>query len=912
MTALLAAVVVGLATGSIYSLVGLGVVLTYKTSGIFNLAHGALATASAYAFYWLHFEHEVAWPIAVVVSVLVLGVAFGLAFERLANGLQGAALASRIVATVGVLLVIQAVCVLIFGNSPLSVGAFLPVGHVTVFNVVVTYDKIIIVVVALVATAGLYAFFRRTRLGKSMRAVVDNPQLLDLAGTNPVRVRRVSWMIGCVFATLCGPLLVQLLGRVDPGTLTALVVQAFAAAALGSFTSLPLTYAGGLLIGVVAAVAQNYAGGSDGLLGGLPTAMPFVILFVLMLVMPRARLALRGLVPRKTQVRRWMAPVRVQLAGMLLTVAFFATVPAWAGFQVSAWTTALTYVILFLALGVLVRMAGQVSLCHATFAAIGAVAFSKLATTGLGIPWLLALILAGLVAVPVGALLAIPAMRLSGVFLALATFGFGILVQNMFYQTNFMFGASGEGISLPTPELSWLARDSATGLYYVVLALTVVCCGLTILLVRTRLGRLLRGMGDSALALSTSGLSVTVTMALVFCISAFLASIAGALYGVNLGIATGISFDPFLSATFLALVIIAGGIEPWYALVPALGFVLIPTYWHPDGIINYLQILFGVFAISQALFPAQGLSPRVRAAIDRLGGRAATRSGLTSPQVAEPRAAGSRVRSGGLSVQDVTVKFGGLTAVRGLSMAAPTGKITGLIGPNGAGKTTTFNACSGLVRPTTGGVAFNDEDVSGKGPAERARRGLGRTYQHVELWDSLTVAQNVALRAEAGLAGRSVIRQFVPRRGDRSRVQNAAADAIRLCGLSDDVAETAGSLSTGKRRLAEVAGCLAGDFSIILLDEPSSGLDQYETESLGRLLRRVVDERGVGVLLVEHDMRLVMDVCEYIHVLDFGQEIFQGTPSEVAASPLVRDAYLGSEGAPSAAEAEKPSVVVES
>ena len=910
MTALLAAVVVGLATGSIYSLVGLGVVLTYKTSGIFNLAHGALATASAYAFYWLHFEHHVAWPIAVFVSVLVFGVAFGLAFERLAGRLQGATLASRIVATVGVLLVIQAICVLLFGNSPLSVGAFLPVGQVTLFGVVVTYDKIIIVGVALVATVVLYTFFRRTRSGKSMRAVVDNPQLLDLAGTNPARVRRVAWMIGCVFATLCGPLLVQLLGRVDPGTLTALVIQAFAAAALGSFTSLPLTYVGGLVIGVVAAVTQNYFGGADGLLGGLPSAMPFVILFVLMLVMPRSRLVLRGMVPRRTGVR-WTAPVRVQLMGMLLTLAFFATVPAWAGFQVGAWTTALTFVILFLSLGVLVRMAGQVSLCHATFAAIGAVAFSRLATTGLGIPWLPALIIAGLVAVPVGALLAIPAMRLSGVFLALATFGFGILVQNMFYQTDFMFGATGEGISLPMPDVSWLPLDSAGGFYYVVLASTVVCCGSTILLLRTRLGRLLRGMGDSSLALSTAGLSVTVTTVLVFCISAFLASIAGALYGVNLGVTTGVSFDPFLSATFLALVVIAAGAEPWYALVAALGFVLIPTYWHPDGVINYLQIAFGVFAISQAVLPARGFSPRIRTAIDRLGGRAATPPEPAAPRTAEAPAGDSHRPSGELSVRDLTVMFGGLTAVRGLSLAAPAGKITGLIGPNGAGKTTTFNACSGRVRPAGGRVVFNGEDVSGTGPAERARRGLGRTYQHVELWDSLTVAQNVALRAEAGLAGRSVLRQLVPRRGDRSRVRNAAAEAIRLCGLEDVESATVGSLSTGKRRLVEVAGCLAGDFTVILLDEPSSGLDHYETESLGRLLRRVVDERHVGVLLVEHDMRLVMDVCEYIYVLDFGEEIFQGTPAEVAASPLVRDAYLGSEGASSTGPVER-SVGVES
>jgi ABC-type branched-subunit amino acid transport system ATPase component/branched-subunit amino acid ABC-type transport system permease component len=904
-------IVIGLTSGSVYALVGLGLVLTYKTSGILNLGHGALATASAYIFYALHVQHHISWPVAGLVAVVVGGLIFGLALERMAKGLQGANVAARIVATVGVLLLIQAVCELRFGNFPLTVRPFLPVGHVTLLGAIITYDKIVVVAVAFISTVLLYVFFRATRLGKAMRAVVDNPELLDLSGTNPAQVRQAAWIIGCGFATLSGPLLVEILGAVDASTLTSLVIQAFAAAAVGSFSSLPLTYAGGLLIGIAASVSEKFlVGTGTSFLGGIPAAMPFVILFILMLVMPRTRLAVRSMVPR-SYVPSWSFPPRFQAIFALLAITFLSTVPAWAGYHVGDWTLMLTVLILFLSLGLLVRTSGQVSLCHAAFAAIGAVAFSKF-SHGAGIPWLPALILAGLVAVPVGAMLAIPAIRLSGVFLALATFGFGFLMQDMFYQSSLMFGPSDQGLKLPLPHLSWLTVDSTTGFYYVVLAVGLVCSCIVVALVRSRLGRLLRGMSDSSLALATSGTSVNVTRVLVFCISAYLAAVSGALYGMYIQAPTGLAFDPFTSLTYVTLIVIAVGVAPWYALVSAMGFQLVTAYWHPTGITYYLQIVFGASAIAMSLFPAHGVLPAsVRTVIDRLGGRDAQRLGSSKPRQPDPagRAADSKLAQNKLSVRDLTVRFGGLMAVSDFSLDAPVGRITGLIGPNGAGKTTTFNACSGLLRPTAGQILLNGKDVSGMSPAERARHGLGRTYQQVQLWNSLTVAQNVALGAEAGLAGASVMRQILARRGDQSRVDAAAMDAMSLCGLDDDADTLVASLSTGKRRLVEVARCLAGNFSIVLLDEPSSGLDQYETESFGRMLRRVIDERGVGVLLVEHDMRLVMNVCEYIYVLDFGHEIFQGSPAEVAESQMVRDAYLGSdnlEPAPKDSRADIP------
>jgi ABC-type branched-subunit amino acid transport system ATPase component len=232
-------------------------------------------------------------------------------------------------------------------------------------------------------------------------------------------------------------------------------------------------------------------------------------------------------------------------------------------------------------------------------------------------------------------------------------------------------------------------------------------------------------------------------------------------------------------------------------------------------------------------------------------------------------------------------------AVDGASLRAPTGRITGLIGPNGAGKTTVFNACSGLNSPDRGRIFIDGVDVSRRGSSYRARSGLGRTFQQMELFDSLTVRENIALGLEATYAGPNVLKHLVGSRATANRVGAAAGDAIRQCGLENLSGRVAGSLSTGQRRLVELARCLAGPYRILLLDEPSSGLDRAETERFGEILREVVETRGLGILLVEHDMTLVSKVCDYLYVLDFGKPLFEGTVEEAVTSPVVQAAYLG-------------------
>jgi ABC-type branched-subunit amino acid transport system ATPase component/ABC-type branched-subunit amino acid transport system permease subunit len=592
-------------------------------------------------------------------------------------------------------------------------------------------------------------------------------------------------------------------------------------------------------------------------------------------------------------------------AAALLVV--LASGPLWFGARLSSFTVALSYVVLFLSLGMLVKSSNQVSLAQVGFAATGCIAFS-VARVEWGFPWAVALVIAALVTIPIGALIALPALRLSGIYLALATFAFGLILEVMFYNSELMFGPSTAGLPMPRPQV--LGLDTDLGYYYLVLAVVAVCTLFLVLLQRMRLGRLLRGLGESPVALETSGASVRLTKLIVFCLSAGMAAVAGALYGSTFSNVGGLSFQSFSSLTLLVLLLLMPGAEPWYAVIGALSLVVLPTFV-PGGETAHdvLTLMFGLAIIASGLQQGRHprLSPRLTAFLDRVGGRhpeegwpeAAPAEGLPSADSAllapgrDPVA--ERFGAVGLEVRDLKVRFGGHLAVDAVSLEAPMGRITGLIGPNGAGKTTTFNACSGLLRPTAGQILLKGEDISSRQPAVRARLGLGRTFQQMQLFDSMTVAENIALGREAEMAGGNFLTQILSKPGDNALLEEAARDAMRLCGISSLAHARAGHLSSGQRRLVELARALAGSFDVLLLDEPSSGLDRVETEAFGRVLQRVVRERGTAILLVEHDMSLVMEICHYIYVLDFGQLVFEGTPSDVSASDVVRAAYLGSD-----------------
>ncbi|WP_280248110.1 ABC transporter permease subunit [Nocardia abscessus] len=881
MADLLPFVIAGIVSGSVYGLAAVGLVLTYKTSGVFNFAHGAMATVSAYGFYTLHVINGFSWQLAAAICVLGLGPAMGLALELLARVVDQATVELRIAATIGILLLVQAGVTLYYGQTTTRiVPAFLPQGGFAAFGVQVQWSDVTTFGVAVLATGALSAALRLTRRGVAMRAVVGNAPLLDLAGTSPVRTRRWAWCVGTGLASLSGVLFAPLI-PLDPMQLTLLVVQAFGAAAIGRFTSLPWSFGGGLLIGVFAALATRYF--TTGLAAGVPAALPFLALFLVLLVMPRRFLLDRDRVTRRIR-SGWTAPPALQSVGGVVVVVVLALVPSFAGIHLTDWTVALAMTLVFLSLGLLVRTSGQVSLCHVAFTAIGACAFSHLAVDWRW-PWPLALLACGLVVVPIGAVLSIPAIRLSGLYLALATFGFGVVLQMMFYSRPYMFGTSGLGLPMPRPSVFGL--DSDPSFYRLVLVLATVGTLIVVALDKSRLGRLLRGLAESPTALRTNGVSIEVTRVLVFCVSAFLAALGGALAGMAQTTASATNYQPLLSVTYFAVIVIMVGREPWYSLLAAVALILVPSYFPVAGMSLWLQVLFGILVVLRAATASRLEVPGpIRSRLDSAFRR------KRSPAVVavEPP---TRQPSALLEVRDLSVRFGGVVAVDGVSFEARTGRITGLIGPNGAGKTTTFDACTGLVQANAGEVRLQDRVISRVSTSRRARLGIGRTFQRTELFDSLTVAENVAMGAEGPLAGANPLAQLFAAHGHAGRVRAAAASAMALCGIESIKDSRVGALSTGQRRLVELARCLAGPYRILLLDEPSAGLDRAETARFGQILRHVVAERGVGIVLVEHDMSLVLEICEEIFVLDFGRLIFRGSPARVRASEVVQHAYLG-------------------
>ena len=614
--------VVGITAGSVYGLAAVGLVLTYKTSGIFNFAHGAQAALAAYLMFEFHERMGMAWPLAMLLSLLLAGVAAGLLLERVASGLASVGTAARVAATVGLLVAIQGALVVAFGSASLAMRIYLPTDIVELPGVNVRADQIIVTVFVLLAVAALYLFFNRTRLGLSMQAVVDDPSLLGLQAISPIRVRRLAWLIGSSFASLSGMLLAPTLG-LDAFLLTLLVFYAYGAAAVGAFSSLPITYLGGLAIGVAAALLTKFLN-TTGPIAALPATLPFLVLFGALLVVPKQHLIERG----SQAVRRPLAPRtfsrRTRLVGAGAGLAMALAVPGLVGTKLGLYTTALAYVILFASLSLLVRMSGQVSLCHIAFAAVGATTAAR--AIDAGIPFPVAVLLAGLVAVPVGAILAVPAIRLSGVYLAIATFGFGLLVQRLFYPSFLMFGPN-LFLTAPRPKLGGINVHTDTGYYYVVLAVTIACVALVALIRASRMGRLLRAFADSPTGLNAHGTNTTELKVLVFCTSAFLAGIGGALIGPVTGTATQVSFDLGISLLLLAVLFVAGRQPLLSAVLGAVFYIVIPGYIDNADVRAYTPVVFGALALVAAIYGGVPWLDRLRVA-KRLSQRSPERTRL--------------------------------------------------------------------------------------------------------------------------------------------------------------------------------------------------------------------------------------------------------------------------------------------
>lgn len=611
MSSLLPFLVTGFVAGALYGLAGLGLVLTYRTSGVLNLAHGAVAAVAAAIFYTLHVEHGMLWPFAVLITItLFAGIGWWL-MERIARSLAGASATVTVVATVGLLLAINGGLNLVYGTTVRRFPEFLPTSGFVVAGVSITWGQVIAVGLASSAAVLLYLFLQRSRLGISIRAVVDDSNLVALAGTAPTRVCRAAWAVGTAFAAVSGVLLAPSLG-LDANLLTFLVVQAFGACAIGRFSSLPMTYVGGLLVGMAAAVATRYL--TTPPWNGIPGTVPYLALIVVLLVVPVSKLPQFDRGSRSVQRDATTMPRQLVLVGGGALLLGLLLVPRVVGTNLPVWSSAVIYMIVFSSIALLVWMSGQLSLCHMAFVAVGATTFAKLQSAGA--PWGLALVGGALAAVPIGALVAVPAIRLSGVYLALLTLGFGIFMQSVIYQTDLMFGAT--LFATGTRPSFGPISPSDSSFYYVCLAVAIGIALLVVAIARTGLGLFLRALAGSPTMLATHGLGVNVTRLLVFCISAFVAALGGGLFVSQSGTVSGVTFGPLQSMVLVAVLAMCGTSTLRSPVLAAALFAVLPAYVSGFTIDQQL-LVFGLAAIVAAIILARrrGITDWVEAAVLR-------------------------------------------------------------------------------------------------------------------------------------------------------------------------------------------------------------------------------------------------------------------------------------------------------
>ena len=550
------------------------------------------------------------------------------------------------------------------------------------------------------------------------------------------------------------------------------------------------------------------------------------------------------------------------------------------------------FTIVAVGMNILVGMAGLVSLGHAGLFAVGAYT-SALLGTRLDVSFWLSAAAAIVVTGAVGSVLALAALRARGIYLAMVTIAFGIIVEQVALDQDELTGGF-MGISgIPYPAIGDFTFSAPYRLYLIVVA-AGVCLWLAGNLQRSRWGRGLLAVRESWVAAESLGVSRYRMETMAFALSAALAGLGGALFAAhNAYIAPAIfAFD--LSILMLLFVILGGLGTVWGPLIGTAVLLVLPEFI--AGFTQVRLVIYGAVMLACLYFMPQGIAGFIEG---RRRERVRDAQRLPAPDVEALKASISsrRMPDGGgalVEIAGVSKAFGGLVALDDLTMAIRPGAIHSLIGPNGAGKTTLVNVLSGFYRPESGEVRFAGDGVTGWSAHRMAARGVARTFQATRLFAQLTVLANVMVglhqHMEYGLA-RALV--STPRtRAEERRAEAEALAALEIVGYSGDPLAEAGSLAFGHQRLVEIARALVTRPALLLLDEPAAGLGTGEIEALDTLIVRIRD-LGVTVLLIEHHMDLVMEISDRVTVLDYGSKIAEGPPDVVRADPRVVEAYLG-------------------
>jgi ABC-type branched-subunit amino acid transport system ATPase component/ABC-type branched-subunit amino acid transport system permease subunit len=537
------------------------------------------------------------------------------------------------------------------------------------------------------------------------------------------------------------------------------------------------------------------------------------------------------------------------LAVFLIAIIFTATANSYYVFIMA--TLALTAIV-GIGLNVLLGLTGQVSFGHVGFYAVGAYTVAVLTVAAKWSFWL-ALPVAALLSGLVGALLALPALRVKGPYLAMVTIAFGFIVEHLAVEWRGVTGGQNGIMGIPQPNAMGERGVAVVG----IVAAAIATFGFW-RLARSRWGEAMRAVRDAETAAESIGLNPVAIKAAAFAVSAVCAGVAGALFAPLSGFVTPSTFAFSQSILFVLAVIIGGAGSIAGPLVGAAIVVLLPEVL--AGLAEYRLLFFGGLLLAVLWVAPDGV-------VGAIGRFVSKKKEIRAAKSAAPVA--PRLRSG-LEVENLGITFGGVKAVQDVSFEAAPGQVTSLIGPNGAGKTTVLNMLGGFYRPQAGTIRLGGREIQGRAAWRIARAGVARTYQTTQLFASMTVAENLAIASSE--RGVEALAAFV--------------------GYTGDLDARASELPHVDKRLVEIARALATRPAVLLLDEPAAGLSREDKARLAQLLRRIADS-GVAVVLVEHDMAVVMGISDRVVVLDAGIRIARGTPAEIQRDPAVKKAYLG-------------------
>jgi ABC-type branched-subunit amino acid transport system ATPase component/ABC-type branched-subunit amino acid transport system permease subunit len=901
----------GTIIGMTYGLLAVGLVLIYRTNRIINFAHGQVGAFGA-AFFGIE---VVRWHIPYWIAFLpALAVAAGvgaLAEAAVIRRLRKAPAIMSVVATLGVgqFLVLFAFAI----NNQAGAGSiypkpsFLPEFRVGALLVTSAYTGMLFLSPIVVIGIGL--FLKYSRYGLGIRVSAANPEAARMSGIFSSRMSSLAWGLAGALAAFSAILTQPTQGFTTGDSFgPSLLLVALTGAVLARMQSLPLAMAAGVGIGVIEQLLLwNYAQA-----GLVQLALFFIILGALVLQKQRVgRAEEKGswaavqaarplpLAIRKVPSVRLMAPT-VGLAFLLLFI--------WLPQHISnASSVKLTgtfgFIIIGLSVGIITGLGGQLSLGQFALGAVGAYASYQVSRYSGN--YFQSFLYAGLGAALISVLIGIPALRIKGLLLTVTTLSFALVVPSYLLQQDWLLGS---GKDPGRPIIDGHALDTGREYYYV---------GLFVLLVALLIARNVRsgGIGRRLVAVrdnEDAARAFTVPASMVklqgFALAGFIAGLGGAMYGHSLSLIGATSF-PTRASIDVVVIAVIGGIGLLFG--PFLGAALVQgATFLPLDSAGLAATALGQLLI--IMYLPGGLGSLVAPIRDRMANALAKRAGVdveaaynaergfnTSgtgsgerPALAVPRHRRHNRPGPLLEATGLRKSFGGVRAVRGVSFQVQQGETLGLIGPNGAGKTTTFELLAGFTKVDNGQVRYLGQDITTFGPEARGRLGLIRSFQDAALFPTLTVLECVQLSLER-VHPTKLLPSLLGLRGAENKKLARAEELVAWMGLERYRSSQIQELSTGTRRITEIACLVALEPQLLLLDEPSSGIAQKETEALGALLVRLKAELGLTLIIIEHDIPLIMGLSDRIICMADGEVIAAGTPAHVRNDPAVVEAYLG-------------------